>query len=306
LKGKTVLITGGTGTLGSALARRLVSDCKKVIVFSRDEHKQYEMRKEFNPDNIRYFIGDVRDAERLDMAFRGVDVVLHTAALKHVATGETDPLEVIKTNVNGAENIIRAAINNKVEKVFAVSTDKAVNPINLYGAAKLCADKLFIASNRYGVKFSVIRPGNFMGSRGSVIPHFYQLKRQNKPVTITDVRMTRFFISVDDAVERVISAVGMMEGGEIFCPKMPSINILDLAIRIYPGAEIKVIGATDGEKLHEDLILESDRDVWETLYFYIISKLQMGNPVQEGFEYRSSPTQGQINLKKADIWQSIS
>lgn len=294
MKGKTVLITGGTGTLGSALAERLITVCKKVIIFSRDEHKQYEMRQRFNPKNIRYLIGDVRDRERLYIAFKGVDTVIHCAALKHVETGERDPREVVKTNVEGAENIISASIDTGVKKVLAVSTDKAVNPINNYGACKLVADKLFIASNQYGeARFSVIRPGNFIGSRGSVIP-FFQSCAKTGFLPVTDPGMTRFFISVDDAVSRVIEAVEIMKGGEIFCPKMPSISILDLALKICPECQIQIVGKRDGEKLHEDMILSSDYPVYETENFYIISKNKIGKAMPAGFEYRSYPAKGEV------------
>ena len=302
MKDKTVLITGGTGTLGTELVKRLMPACRKVIIFSRDEFKQSEMRKEIYDENkvLRYYIGDVRDLERLRMAFDGVDVVIHCAALKHVSTGVTDPLEVIKTNIHGAENIINAAIERGVKKVLAVSTDKAVNPINLYGGAKFCADKLFVGANRYSKKdetmFSVIRPGNFFGSRGSVVAYFEELKAGGAGVVpITDIRMTRFFIIVEDAADRVIEAVDLMTGGEIFCPKMEPIGIIDLAELLYPRAKVLIIGAKKGEKIHEELVLLSDAgSVYETDNFYIISDKTFNDRLMPNdFEYKSGPIWGE-------------
>ena len=262
---KIVLITGGTGSFGQKFTEIMLRDHKphKLIIFSRDEMKQYEMNKRFSMKkhpNLRYFIGDVRDPDRLHMAFRNVDIVVHAAALKIVPTAEYNPFEVVKTNVISAENVINAAINNGINKVIALSTDKAVNPINLYGATKLCAEKIFIAANNYspeGTKFSVVRYGNVFGSRGSVVPFFNECKR-NKEVPITDVRMTRFWVTLERGANFVISCVSLMRGGEIFIPKMPSMKIVDLAEAIAPGCRLKSIGIRPGEKLHETLISSDD------------------------------------------------
>lgn len=266
LKNKVVLITGGTGSFGHAFTNLALTECqpKKLIIFSRDELKQFEMRQIF-PDkkypNIRYFIGDVRDQERLYRAFEGVDIVIHAAALKQVPTAEYNPFEVIKTNIMGAENIIGASIDRGVKKVIALSTDKAANPINLYGATKLCSDKLFISGNNYSTKlrtqFSVVRYGNVMGSRGSVIPLF--LKDRHKGVLpITDLRMTRFWITVEEGARFVLKALTSMIGGELYVPKIPSMKIVDLAKVIAPKAKLREIGIRPGEKLHELMITKDD------------------------------------------------
>ena len=261
---QTVLITGGTGSFGKAMIRTLLASSppKKLIVFSRDELKQYEMRTEgFDHPSLRYFIGDVRDRNRLYRAFDGVDVVVHTAALKQVPAAEYNPMEVVKTNILGTANIIDAAIDKEVKKVIALSTDKAANPINLYGATKLCADKLFVAGNHYSgyhrTRFSVVRYGNVVGSRGSVIPLFLKQK-ETGALSITDPRMTRFWITLEQGVRFVMRCLARMHGGEIFVPKIPSMNIIDLACAVAPGCRTEVVGIRPGEKLHEVLISEDD------------------------------------------------
>ena len=265
LDGSSVLITGGTGSLGKALVRHLLAQGKirRIAIFSRDELKQLHMRTEFNNDpRLRWFIGDIRDIERLKRAFHNVDYVFHTAALKQVDTGEYNPMEFIKTNVLGSQNVIDAAIETGVKRVVALSTDKASSPINLYGATKLTADKLFVAANNYsftyGTIFSVVRYGNVMGSRGSVIPLFKQLADEGKPLPITDFRMTRFWISIDQAVLFVIDSLEMMTGGELYVPRIPSMKIIDLAKAVAPKAELEEIGMRPGEKLHEEMISADD------------------------------------------------
>ena len=261
LDGKSILVTGGTGTFGQAFVEYVLEHYspERLIVFSRDEFKQYEMRQRFDGGPMRYFLGDVRDLERLRMAFRPVDIIVHAAALKHVPSGETNPIEVIKTNIGGAQNVITAAIEAGVERVIALSTDKAVNPVNLYGSTKLCAEKLFVGANGLsgdgGTKFSVARYGNVANSRGSVIPFFQKLAAQKRSIPITDVNMTRFFILIERAVEFVVERLGDMLGGEIFIPKAPSVRILALAGTIcgerFPWYEI---GVRPGEKINEILL----------------------------------------------------
>lgn len=262
LKNKVVLITGGTGSFGQKFTEVLLKkyNPKKLIILSRDEMKQYEMRKKFNQKNIRYFIGDVRDADRLHRAFNGVDIIIHAAALKIVPTAEYNPFEVVKTNIIGAENVINVAIDNKVKIVIALSTDKAANPVNLYGATKLCAEKMFIAANNYSpssTRFSVVRYGNVLGSRGSVIPFFKECNLKGF-VPITDVRMTRFWITLEDGVRFVIKCIDNMKGGEVFIPKLPSMKIVDLAKAVSPNARFKIIGIRPGEKLHETMVTADD------------------------------------------------
>ena len=261
----SVLITGGTGSLGKALVHYLLNEtsARRIAVFSRDELKQLQMRKEFgdNP-RLRWFLGDVRDLSRLKRALHGVDFVIHAAALKQVDTGEYNPMEFIKTNVLGSQNLIDAAIDSGVKRVVALSTDKASSPINLYGATKLTADKLFVAANnysfKYGTTFSVVRYGNVLGSRGSVIPFFQEIHEQGKPLPITDFRMTRFLISINQAVRFVIESIELMSGGELYVPRIPSMKIIDLAQAIAPGAKMIEIGMRPGEKLHEEMISEDD------------------------------------------------
>ena len=269
LDGASVLVTGGTGSFGRRFVRTVLAKYKvsRLVVFSRDEMKQFEMREEFpisEHPNLRFFIGDVRDRERLYRALDGVDVVVHAAALKQVPAAEFNPLEPIKTNVLGSANVIDAAIDRKVKRVLALSTDKAANPVNLYGATKLCADKLFVAANQYaghsGTRFSVVRYGNVVGSRGSVIPYFL-VQRQTGRLTITDTRMTRFLITLDDGVKLVLSSLERMVGGEIFVPKIPSARVTDLARVIAPECKHEVIGIRPGEKLHEAMITEDDARV---------------------------------------------
>lgn len=310
LKDKTILVTGGTGSFGKKfVSRALETDVKKVIVFSRDELKQYEMAQEYTDPRMRFFIGDVRDKERLLRAFEGVDIVVHAAALKHVGVCEYNPFEAIKTNILGAQNIIDAAIDRGVEKVIALSTDKAANPVNLYGATKLASDKLFVAANSYaGIKhtrFSVVRYGNVVGSRGSVVPFFLKMKETGK-LPITDERMTRFWITLDQGVQFVIDNLRRMKGGEIFIPKIPSMKVTDLAKAISPDAEVEIIGIRPGEKLHETMITEDDaRRTLEYDKYYVIQpefpwwNTDYGNDgklVPEGFTYVSNTN---------DEWLSI-
>jgi len=304
LQDKVVLVTGGTGSFGKKFTDTLLREHepKKLIIFSRDEWKQSEMNRHFNDSRLRFFIGDVRDKDRLERAFDGVEIVIHAAALKQIPTAEYNPLEVIKTNVLGAANVIDAAIDRGVEKVVALSTDKAANPINLYGATKLCADKLFIAANVYSgshrTKFSVVRYGNVVGSRGSVIPLFLKM-REKGVIPITDKRMTRFWITLDQGVHLVIRSLELMHGGEIFVPKVPSMNIVDLAEAIAPGCRHEVVGIRPGEKLHEVMVPPDDaRRTVELDNFYVIkpdfpqlhvqaNNWREGKPVPEGFSYAS-------------------
>jgi UDP-N-acetylglucosamine 4,6-dehydratase (inverting) len=276
LNNKTILITGGTGSLGQELTRYILKnwpDFKRLVIYSRDEQKQYKMAQEFSHDEypgIRYFIGDVRDFQRLKRAFEGIDVVIHAAAMKHVPIAEYNPMEVIKTNINGAENVINAALDTAVSCVVALSTDKAAAPINLYGATKLASDKLFIAANNMkgsrDIKFSVVRYGNVMGSEGSVIP-FFQKKAKEGVLPITDFNMTRFNISLEDGVKMVMHAIEHAWGGEIFVPKIPSYKIMDVANAIAPESEKIEVGIRPGEKLHEEMITVSD-----SFYTYDIGK----------------------------------
>lgn len=262
LNNKVVLVTGGTGSFGKKFIEIVLSKFRprKLIIFSRDEMKQYEMQKCFNDSCMRYFIGDVRDSNRLHRALSGVDYVVHAAALKIVPSAEYNPFEVVKTNILGAENIIEAAIDNGVKKVIALSTDKAANPINLYGATKLCAEKIFIAGNNYspkGKKFSVVRYGNVFGSRGSVVPFFKECRKTGE-IPVTDERMTRFWMTLKQGVDFVIRSLLEMQGGEIFIPKMPSIRIVDLAEAIAPECKHRIVGMRPGEKLHETLVSPDD------------------------------------------------
>lgn len=280
---KTVLITGGTGSFGRALARRLITqaNCRKVIIFSRDEWKQWEMRQSdpvYDHPSMRFFIGDVRDTDRLARAFNEVDFIVHAAALKQVPAAEYNPSEFIKTNVLGAMNVIDQAINCNVEKVIALSTDKSVNPINLYGATKLCSDRLFVAGNSYvGARgtpiLSVVRYGNVLGSRGSVIPHWEKLIASGaKSLPITDSRMTRFWITLEQSVDFVINSFNRMRGGEIFVPKIPSMRIEDLAAAVAPNLPRTYTGIREGEKLHELMIgVEDARHTFEYDDYYIIA-----------------------------------
>jgi UDP-N-acetylglucosamine 4,6-dehydratase len=268
LNGKTILVTGGTGSFGRAFIRKVLRayDVNRCIVFSRDELKQYQMAQEFpaGPGRpIRYFIGDVRDGERLEMAMRGVDYVVHAAAMKHVATAEYNPFECVKTNIYGAENVVMGAIRSGVKKVIALSTDKAANPINLYGATKLASDKIFVSGNNLsgvsGCNFSVVRYGNVIGSSGSVIPFFQKLINDGATeLPITNERMTRFWITLEQGVAFVLSCLEMMQGGEIFVPKITSMRVTDLALSMAPDLPHKHVGIRAGEKLHEVMISEDD------------------------------------------------
>lgn len=302
---KNILVTGGTGSFGKRLIRRLLLKHKpsRVIVFSRDELKQFEMqqRPEFKDKScMRFFLGDVRDKDRLIRAFQGVDTVIHAAALKQVPAGEYNPSEFIKTNIIGAMNVVEAAISCGVKRVIALSTDKASCPVNLYGATKLCSDKTFISANSYsgakGTRFSVVRYGNVENSRGSVVP-LWMKQRENGVITVTDPRMTRYTLSLDYATDFVLNCLQVMNGGELFVPKIPSYRLLDLAKVVAPEAEIKFIGTRPGEKLHESMITPDDcQDTYEYDKFYIIAPalapwgfklLPGGKKVAEGFSYTS-------------------
>lgn len=300
--GKTILITGGTGSFGKKCVEILLTKYtpRRIIVFSRDELKQYEMAQQFSSKQyscMRYFIGDVRDKERLYRAFRGVDYVIHAAALKQVPAAEYNPIECIKTNITGAENIVNVAADCGVEKVVALSTDKAVAPVNLYGATKLCSDKLFVAANAFtacDTAFSVVRYGNVMGSRGSVIPFFIQKRDDGGPLPITDKRMTRFWITLEESVDMVLRSFEISGGGEVLVPKIPSMKITDLAEAIAPGMPTEEVGIRPGEKLHETMITAEDsRHTVDIGDYYIIKPETFrysgpaGTPVAEGFEYSS-------------------
>jgi UDP-N-acetylglucosamine 4,6-dehydratase len=303
MDGASILITGGTGSLGKALVDHLLNEtnARRIIVFSRDELKQHNLRAHFNNNQrLRWFLGDIRDLERLKRAFHGVDFVIHAAALKQVDTGEYNPMEFIKTNVLGSQNVIDAAIDTGVKRVVALSTDKASSPVNLYGATKLTADKLFVAANNYsftyGTTFSVVRYGNVMGSRGSVIPFFKELGIEGKPLPITDLRMTRFWISIENAVKFVFDSLNMMTGGELYVPRIPSMKITDLAHAVAPNSKLEEIGMRPGEKLHEEMISADDsrRTVILNDRFVVTPvvadwgyKIPPGERMLEGQAYRS-------------------
>ena len=309
--GQTILITGGTGSFGNKYTETLLNRYKpkKIIIFSRDELKQFEMQQVYNQECMRYFIGDVRDKERLLQACKGVDYIIHAAAMKQVPAAEYNPTECIKTNIDGAENVIRAAIDNDVKKVIALSTDKAANPVNLYGATKLCSDKLFVAANNMVggevPRVAVVRYGNVVGSRGSVVPFFRKLLDEGADsLPITDMRMTRFWITLQQGVDFVIKNFSRMKGGEIFVPKIPSVKMTDLAEAIKPGVSVHEIGIRPGEKLHEKMCPRDDS--YRTLEFddhYVIAPSitfyegsinfemnnlgEKGNAVEQGFSYDS-------------------
>lgn len=312
ITGKNILITGGTGSFGQKFVKKVLEyDIKKVIIFSRDELKQYEMAQKIKDPRVRFFIGDVRDKDRLYRAFDGVDIVVHAAALKQVPACEYNPFEAIKTNILGAQNVIEAAIDRGVKKVIALSTDKAASPINLYGATKLASDKLFIAANSYvgekETRFSVVRYGNVVGSRGSVVPLFLKLKETGR-LPITDERMTRFWITLDQGVQFVLTNLERMKGGELFIPKIPSMKIVDLAEAICPHCEIEYIGIRPGEKLHEVMITEDDaRRTVEFDDYYIIQpdfvwwkreNVNGGKPVPEGFKYSSDTNRQWLSVEE--------
>lgn len=321
LDGKTILVTGGTGSFGQAFVDFVLANWRprKLIVFSRDENKQWEMAHRFpveKHDCIRFFIGDIRDLTRLELAMRDVDYVIHAAALKHVPIAEYNPFECINTNVIGAENVVNAALRTGVRKVVALSTDKAANPVNLYGASKLAADKIFVSANNLSgnlpTRFSVVRYGNVLGSRGSVVPFFQNLIRNGaKRLPITDERMTRFWITLSQGINFVLSSLESMEGGEIFVPKIPSMKVVDLARALAPKAELDVIGIRPGEKLHEIMITDDDgRWTIELPDRYVIlpsisglpypKEAHPGNkPVAEGFRYSSD--QNDVWLDEATL-----
>ncbi len=302
---KNILITGGTGSFGKKFIERLLKKHKpnRTIVLSRDELKQFEMQQipVFKNASMRFFLGDVRDKERLLRAFNGVDTVIHAAALKQVEAAEYNPSEVVKTNIIGAMNIVDAAISSGVKRVIALSTDKAAGPVNLYGATKLCSDKIFISANSYsgseGTRFSVVRYGNVMGSRGSVVPLWIRQAKEKGEITITDSRMTRFSITLDYAADFVLQCLQIMNGGELFVPKLPSYNLSDLAKVVAPGAKIKTIGIRPGEKLHEAMITPDDSFntiefdthfvIQPTLPFWNFKTNGKGKKVKEGFSYTS-------------------
>ena len=320
MKDKAVLITGGTGSLGKALTKHLLTqhpDIGRLVIFSRDEQKQFEMEQEFPTKKypqLRYFIGDVRDYERLERAFSGIDYVIHAAAMKHVHIAEYNPDECVKTNVGGAENVIKAALKTNVAHVVALSTDKACAPINLYGATKLTSDKLFVAANnikgKRDIKFSVVRYGNVMGSNGSVIPFFLKRKEIDNVLPITVESMTRFNISLQGGVDMVMHALQTAWGGEIFVPKIPSFRIIDVAEAIGPNCEKKVIGIRPGEKIHEEMISASDSFFTYDLgkYYVIIPQSTVWNlnefvlkfnaiKVKEGFSYNSLDNEKMENVE---------
>jgi len=303
LKGKSILITGGTGSFGKRFVETVLrtQEPEKVIVFSRDELKQFEMRQLYpNEPRLRFFLGDIRDADRVYRALHGVDVVIHAAALKQVPTLEYNPFEAVKTNIIGTENLINACIDRQVPKLVALSTDKAVNPINLYGATKLCAEKLFVAGNSYAgaekTRFSVVRYGNVVGSRGSVIPFFNKIKSEGV-LPITDPAMTRFWITLDQGVQIVLDAAEHMQGGEIFVPRIPSMKVTDLARAMAPECQLKVIGIRPGEKIHETLMTADEarfaRDngahyiIYPTMHQWAEHMRLTGKPVEAGFVYAS-------------------
>jgi len=304
LADSSVLITGGTGSFGERLLFTLLNDSpvRRIVIFSRDELKQYELQQKLldhpRADAVRYFLGDVRDRDRLVRAFDGVDYVVHAAALKQVPAAEYNPLEFIKTNILGAANVIEAAIDRNVKRVVALSTDKAANPVNLYGATKLCSDKLFVSASAYAgrhdTRFSVVRYGNVMGSRGSVVPLFLK-QRSTGRLTITDERMTRFWISLQQGVDFVLDSLAQMHGGEIFVPKIPSMRVMDLARAIGPECELAITGIRPGEKLHEVMVTEDDaRSTIELDDRYVIApspetaaRYAHGTPCDLAFRYAS-------------------
>lgn len=318
LNNKTILITGGTGSFGKRFTERIFSEYnpKKIIIYSRDEYKQYLMKKKYSKweKNLRFFVGDVRDKERLTRALEGVDIVIHTAALKHVDVAEYNPMEAIKTNIDGARNVIDASLDRGIKKVVALSTDKAVNPINLYGATKLVSDKLFVSANAYvGAKdmtFSVVRYGNVSGSRGSVIPFFRTLIESGATeLPITDSRMTRFWITLDQGIDLVFKALKESKGGEVYVSKIPSYKITDLALAMACGQKLKEVGIREGEKLHEVMITEEDSrltydygdhyiiypnfDWWDTAKHFKSG----GKKVKEGFRYSSDNNEEWLDIK---------
>ncbi len=311
---KTILITGGTGSFGKEFTKIMLEDCQpnKLIIFSRDELKQHEMRMSgFDHPSLRYFIGDVRDENRLRRAMSGVDIVVHAAALKQVPACEYNPFEAVKTNVLGAQNVIDASIDNGVRQVLALSTDKAVNPINLYGATKLVAEKMFVQGNAYsgdgGTRFSCVRYGNVVGSRGSVIPVFKE-QRARGCITITDERMTRFWLMLEQGVRFVIRCIEQMQGGEVFVPKIPSMRIMDLAEAVAPGCKIDSIGIRPGEKLHEVLVARDESlHTLELEDMFVIKPVHPwwgkanwshGKPLPDGFKFASDKNERWLTIEE--------
>ncbi len=303
MNGASILVTGGSGSFGNAFVEKVLQlKPSKLIIFSRDEQKQETMQKLYGHDPaFRTFIGDVRDQQRLQMAMRGVDIVVHAAAMKIVPACEYNPFEAVMTNINGAENVCRSAMASGVSKVIALSTDKAVSPLNLYGATKLAAEKIFVAANNLSagsVLFSVVRYGNVVGSRGSVVPLFKSLQSQGRPLTITDQRMTRFWMTLDQAVDLVLSSLQMMHGREIFIPKIPSVGIMDLAEAIDPGGNHVVTGIRPGEKLHECLITEDESHMaLESWDRYIINP-DVSNNTKPGFRYASDTNENYLSVEE--------
>jgi UDP-N-acetylglucosamine 4,6-dehydratase len=311
LDGKSILVTGGTGSFGRAFVERaLASRARKIIVFSRDEQKHYELERKMTDRRLRFFVGDIRDRERLNTALRDVDIVVHAAAMKHVPICEYNPIEAVQTNVQGARNLIEAAMQCGVERVIALSTDKAVSPANLYGATKLCMEKLLIAANAYAgdraTRFSIVRYGNVMGSAGSVIPLFRAQQKRGQ-LTITDGRMTRFWIEMPEAIALVLRGLELMSGGEIFIPKLPTTDIETIAEAVAPGIPRTTVGIRPGEKLHETLIsVEEARRtsdlgdvmvIWPEFQFHqTLAGLRPGTPVPEGFVYSSDSAQPRLDL----------
>jgi len=304
LERSSILVTGGTGSFGKAFLRYVLDheDPERVVVFSRDELKQYEVRRLFGDDpRLRWFIGDIRDRQRLERAMHGVDYVVHAAALKQVDTAEYNPFEYVQTNVNGSQNVVEAAIDQGVKKVVALSTDKASSPINLYGATKLCSDRMFVSANHYAAhhptRFSVVRYGNVMGSRGSVIPVFRDLAARGESLPITDKRMTRFWITLPQAVQFVVDSFDLMTGGELYVPRIPSMKVTDLAEAVAPGSSTHEIGIRPGEKLHEEMIAPDDsRRTMRLGDRYVIMPYVAGwgyeppsdgQTVEDGWSYRS-------------------
>ncbi len=305
LEGSSILVTGGTGSFGKAFIRYALDNLnpRRIVVFSRDELKQYEARQLFEDDQrLRWFIGDIRDQFRLTRAMHDIDYVVHAAALKQVDTAEYNPFEFVKTNIIGSQNVVEAAIDAKVKKVVALSTDKASSPLNLYGATKLAADKLFQSANHYAsgyeTRFSVVRYGNVMGSRGSVVPFFRKLAAEGKPLPVTDDRMTRFWITLPQAVQFVVDSFDQMVGGELYVPRIPSMKILDLVEAVAPGTETYEMGIRPGEKLHEEMISEDDsrRTLLQGSRYVVLPtianwggyKIPEGEPLADGFAYRSN------------------
>ena len=320
LKGKSILITGGTGSFGKQFVDTVLKrfpEVRRMVIFSRDELKQYEMQQTFSPVQypcLRYFIGDIRDVDRMRRACEGIDIIVHAAALKQVPAAEYNPIECIKTNILGAENVINAALDTGVQEVIALSTDKAAAPINLYGATKLCSDKLFVAANNMkgsrDIRFSVVRYGNVMGSRGSVVPFFLE-QRKTGVIPITHPDMTRFNISLDEGVDLVLYAMQHAWGGEIFVPKIPSYHVTDLAKAIAPNCEHRIVGIRPGEKIHEEMITESDSfftlDVGK--YYVIVPQMPRWNiadftkefkahAVADGFKYNSASNDEWLNVEQ--------